>query len=398
MYVTGKLTLDNLSNAVDSNYAVLGSFYSLFSRQVVSANGNVLETIERPGELVNELINMTMNTAEKIAQSNSLGCASYMDEDSTSNIGLLLGVKSGFSTLTSATAGKVRQVITFALPLIGVLDANKYIPMWNSNMELEMTINDIRNWLTPVENPASLTTESFSITDLELVFDSIELAPESFNMVMASYPQKVVIKSQSYLSGTSSISQGITGGVDVPINARLSSMKQLFFYFNNASCADQTFGGVNPNAIDVVFITNGQYHPQRPVKCSNPSECYLQIQKSFGSIKSYSHSGCIGKNEFCRRDKEDPEKQYKTTLTSKSNLNARSQGNGGGNKFYLAIDTEVINTNKSSLYNGIQTGVNSNIRLNISESLSTGYTCFYWCCYDVLLEMDFATGTTRAVY
>jgi hypothetical protein len=69
-----------------------------------------------------------------------------------------------------------------------------------------------------------------------------------------------------------------------------------------------------------------------------------------------------------------------------------------GNKFYLAIDTEIINTNKNSLYNGIQTGVNSNIRINIADALTSAMTCYYWCCYDVLLEFDFLTGITRAIY
>ncbi len=54
--------------------------------------------------------------------------------------------------------------------------------------------------------------------------------------------------------------------------------------------------------------------------------------------------------------------------------------------------------NKDSLYNGIQTGVNSNIRLNIANALGTAMTCYYWCCYDVLLEMDFVSGITRAIY
>ena len=102
--------------------------------------------------------------------------------------------------------------------------------------------------------------------NLELVFDSIELSPESFNMVMASYPQKVVLKTQSYLAGTGALSNGISGGQDIPINARLQSMKQLFFYFSQSTLADQTFGGINPNANDVVFITNGKYYPQRPIK------------------------------------------------------------------------------------------------------------------------------------
>jgi hypothetical protein len=69
-----------------------------------------------------------------------------------------------------------------------------------------------------------------------------------------------------------------------------------------------------------------------------------------------------------------------------------------GNKCYLAIDTEIINTNKDSLYNGIQTGVNSTIRLNIANSLTAAMICYYWCSYDVLLEMDFLSGITRAIY
>ena len=392
MYLTGKLNLKKLE--ASKKVAILGSYYSLFSRQVVNANGSVLETIEKPGELVNQLINMTMNASEKIAQGNSLGTGSYSDKDSTSNISLLLGNTGGLNVV-SAT----EQNISFALPIIGVLDTNKYFPMWNSNIELELTINALNNWLVEIDKMTDFTKIEFLLTDLELVFDSIELSPESFNMVMAQYPQKIVIKTQSYLYGASGVSKS-AGAQDIPINARLASMKQLYFYFTRATLADKTFGGVNPNAYDIVFITNGQYYPQRPIKCTNPSECYMQIQKAFGSIKSYSHSGCIGKNEFCRRDREDNDKMFKTPfITDTTTANGvLASLDGGGNKFYLAIDTEIINTNKNSLYNGISTGVNSTIRVNIANELTTEYTCFYWCCYDILLEMDFTTGITRSIY
>ena len=393
MYLTGKLTLDGLVDT--KKYAILGSFYSMYSRQVVNANGQVWETIERPGELANMLINMTMNSAEKVSQSNSLGCGSYTDQDSTGNISLVLGNGGNLSFKTVAN-GVLTQVISFAIPIIGVLDSVKYIPMWNSNIDLELTINELSKWFSVID-AANLTGITFKITDLELVFDSIELSPESFNMVMASYPQKVVLKTQSYLFGSSqSISNA--GAQDIPINARLASMKQLLFYFNRDTLADQTFGGVNPNAYDVVFITNGKYYPQRPIKCTNPSECYMQIQKSFGSIKSYSHSGSIGKNEFCKREDVDDDAMFFTPVTDKSKLATVASKDGGGNKFYLSIDTEIINTNKASLYNGIQTGVNSNIRLNISKTLSNALTCYYWCCSDVLLEFDLTIGVTRAIY
>ena len=257
MYLTGQLDLSGLG-AVDTNtYALLGTFYSMFSRQVVNANGTVLETIERPGELVNMLVNMTMNAAEKIAQTNSLGTftqrvADDSTLDATTNIGgplfnasASLGINNG-------------NTVTFAIPIIGIFDANKYIPMWNSNIDLELTINAVANWLTIILGSYQ-TSAAFTLSNLELVFDSIELSPESFNMVMANYPQKVVIKTASYLAGNSVQFSG-GGAQDIPINARLSSMKQLFFYFNQvvgavgtSACADQTFGGVNPNGQDVVF-------------------------------------------------------------------------------------------------------------------------------------------------
>jgi hypothetical protein len=399
MYLTGQLDLANLGTAGTDTYSILGSYYSLFSRQVVNANGTVLETIERPGELVNMLLNMTMNSAEKMAQTNSFGCSvgQKVDNDfivdATTNLcGPLINVINATTNVIVGSANN--RTVTFAIPIVGVLDAVKYLPMWNSNIDLELTVNAIQNWLVNIAGTSTINTgatpASFTLSNLELVFDSIELSPESFGMVMANYPQKVVIKSQSYLAGTGALANGVSGGQDISINARLSSLKQLFFYFSAANCADQSFGGVNPNGQDVVFVTNGQYYPQRPVKLTNPSEVYMQIQKSFGSIKSYSHSGSIGKTELCVRNTGNS--LYNSTITNKANLQYV------GNKFYLAIDTEIINTNKNSLYNGIQTGVNSNIRLNIADALSQAITVYYWCSYDALLEFDFTTGITRAIY
>ena len=395
MYLTGNLDLKGLTGTAGTDtYAILGSFYSIFSRQVVTANGTVLETIERPGELVNMLINMTMNEAEKLAQGNSLGTCPQINyagysNDGTGNVSYKINAITTYNPNGNKT-------LAFAIPLIGVLDAVKYIPMWNSNIDVELTINELKNWLTLLDGLGNLAAASFELYNLELVFDSIELSPESFNMVMANNPQKIVIKTQSYLAGSGSIAK-TQGAVDIPINARLASMKQLFFYFNQAydslntkGCADQTFGGINPNGRDVVFITNGKYYPQRPIKLDNPAEVYMQIQKAFGSIKTYSHSGAIGIGELRRR--QEPNNYYLAPNSNKQELDTY------GNKFYLAIDTEIINTNKNSLYNGISTGVNSNIRLNISDMLTADLICYYWCCYDVLLEMDFMTGITRSIY
>lgn len=399
MYLTGQCDISGaLGVEGDELYSVLGSYYSLFSRQVWNANGTVLETIERPGELVNMLINMTMNSAEKLSQINGFGASlgqrvdgDFIVDGTTNLAGPRINDKTSTTNINVVVGNSNNKSFTFAIPIIGIMDAAKYIPMWNSNIELELTISDINNWLVNIKGANDSDVAKFKLSNLELVFDSIELSPESFNMVMSNNPQKVVMKTQSYLAGNSTSFSG-GGAQDIPINARLASLKQLFFYFNQKGVADKTFGGVNPNGQDVVFITNGKYHPIRPLKLTNPSEVYMQIQKAFGSIKSYSHSGSIGKNELCVR--ETSNSLYSLPITDKTKLIYY------GNKFYLAIDTEIINTNKNSLYNGVPTGVNSNIRLNIASPIAsaTPMTCYYWCCYDVLLEMDFMTGITRSIY
>ena len=90
MYITGNCDLAGTFGATadtDMNY-VLGTYYSMFSRQVVSSNGKQLETIERPGELVNMILNQTLNPSEKKGMANNLGffCDLGSDGDYTTNI------------------------------------------------------------------------------------------------------------------------------------------------------------------------------------------------------------------------------------------------------------------------------------------------------------------------
>ena len=116
----------------------------------------------------------------------------------------------------------------------------------------------------------------------------------------------------------------------------------------------------------------------------------MQIRKAFGSIYSNQFCGSIGRYEFLRRDTADA--YHLGPISAVGSLQ------NSGNKYYLAIDTEIINTNKESLYNGIPTGINSVIRLNVAAALAVATTCQFWACYDSLIEMDFTTGLTRTIF
>jgi hypothetical protein len=252
------------------------------------------------------------------------------------------------------------MTLTFAIPIIGILNSSKMLPMFGGDIAVEFTVADITRWLVKISGATvntAIANFTFVLDNLELVYDSIELSPESNAMVMSAYPQKLIIKSQSYNFGSTLLGLAGAGSYDIPINFKLASMKQLFFYFTQGlgvntiaiganaigtvavGCADLTFGGINPNGTDIVFVTNGKTYPQRPIKLYNPAECYMQIRKAFGSIYSNQFCGSIGRAEFLRRDTTDTT-TYFGSMATPANLTYL------GNKFYLAIDTELINTNK----------------------------------------------------
>lgn len=397
MYFTGNvsITLPGSTVGTDPVY-MIGSYYSMFSRQVVSSNGKVLETIERPGELVNMLLNMTLNPAEKKGLANSLGffndttvSLNVGEGDSTSNFCQPMNYVA--TPTETGLFGSSGLNFTFAIPLVGILNCAKFLPLINGDITVEFTLNTIANILAG--NSAGGTTgigaATISLTNCELVLDQLNLTPESYAMVMAAYPEKLHIKSQSYDFGSASLASGTSGALDIGVNVKRSSLKQVLTYFSDASGTDKSFGGANPNGTDLVFITNGTQYPQRPIKLSNPSECYNQVQKSMGSLYSNNHSGSCGKAEFCRRMTAND--NYLVSTTNIANVPYYS------NKFYLAIDTELVNYDSDSLYSGIPMGVNSNFRLNIGTALPRACTQYYWMVYDAVIEMDLVNGITNII-
>lgn len=399
-YITGQCDLGGTFGTggpgTDLNF-VLGNYWSMFSRYVVSSNGSVLETIEKPAELINMILNMTMNAAEKKGQANSLGyyCDPTTDGDFTTNMCQPIN--------TTANDFNNGKTWTFAIPLIGILNVAKQIPLINGDITIELTINALTNWLigNTTTATAAVATITFALTNMEFVYDQLTLSPQSYAMVMAPYGDKIHIKTESYDFGSGTAAILTAGAVDVPVNIKRSSLKRVFCYFTQSNLVDKTFGGVNPNGNDIVFISNGQQYPQRPIKLNNPSECYMQIQKAFGSIYSTSHSGCSGKAEFMRRSTIGtvglPNSTGNKYLAAATTVNSTILT--GANKFYIAIDTELVNYNTENLYNGMAMGVNSNFRLNVADDGGGAITLtpYFWLNYDAIIEFDLTNGITSVI-
>jgi hypothetical protein len=407
MYITGNYDLTGALSGTAAGtdfYYILGTYYSMFSRQTVTSNGKTLETIEKPGELVNMILNQTLNPAERKAMANTFGFyndVSGGEGDATYNICQIMNTgNAGILTL-----GNNGKSFSFSLPIIGLLNCGKMIPLINGDFQIELTLNDLKNYIATNTVlgavPLVAGTIGFQITNLELVVDQVTLTPESFAVVLAAYPGKLHIKSQSYDFASGASFQISPGAIDIPINIKRTSLKQILYYFTQSDLVDKGFGAINCNLIDCVFLTNGYQYPIRPIKINNnPSEVMSQNLKSYGSMYSNNHSGSCGKLEFCRRTTGS--NNYYVALTVPAVGTAADTDYAkillASNKFYMSIDMEIVNYDSSSLYSGVAMGTNSNFRINIGDAATTKQaTPYAWFCYDAIIEFDLINNINNVI-
>lgn len=386
-YITGRVVFTHAGVVnTDASY-VLGSWYSLFNRQVVRTSGGyVLETIEQPGRLFNMVTSCVLNFTERQALGLSIGFDGEFHLYGRANN---IGVKINENSIASGTGNTTNLVHNFAIPLIGILNMAKFFPLWNGDLIIELTLDQLTNYIRSL---TSNTVTSVTLTDIEYVCEFLELSNESYAMVMQRFPGQVSIKSQSYSYGSASIPSG-GGAIDIPFQIKVQSLKQLFWYANISNAIDGAYGGVNPNLDNWQFIVNGTSYPQRPVQVKYPAEAYMQISKAFGSVYSNSHSGQFQRSNFRVGQTAYNEfyAAYNTTVNG-SNLENDS------NKFYQVLDLESINANKESLYSGISTnGQTSTIRLSRLAATTANMSLDYWSCHDVVIVMDMQSGITSVI-
>ena len=196
---------------------VLGYAYSHFSRQVVRPiSGQPIETIDNPSLLANAILYMTMDSFEKLALSTTLG---FNAIEPFSNLGVL--IENVTSSLTQS----------FSLPLIGCLNTSKLIPAFITDIEIDLTLNNLSNFLSSVTTatPNSVPT-GYTIRNVELVCEAITLEESGMQQILAMFPGAFKLKSQCYLYGSSTLTASQQPGTfDITYSHSLNSLKQFIW-------------------------------------------------------------------------------------------------------------------------------------------------------------------------
>ena len=395
MYLTGRITMVN-SLAVGAQAATgialnPAGIYGAFSRFTVrAANGNTLDDIQNPGYIANMLMKAGITYAESWSLSNTLLLSESSADDS--NLGLIVNIQNAPGQGT---------VLDFAMPMIGLLNMTKYIPAYGSELIIELTLA-AGNAFAPVVNGNAATITSLTFSNLEMVSQVLEFSPAAFQMVQAQYPDKIVLKSETYSFGSSTIAGQTVGTVDIPFNIRVNSLKRLFAVFSPSTVLEGVgYGGVCPNAQGIQFVSNGVQYPQRAVQCARPAESYAQWLKSFGGLYSADKSGRFGITSW-----RTASTAYVTGVYGAFNA-AQAAATvdkiavaAPGNAWYYALDLEALSNHKDAMYNGVNTtGSSANyIRVDIATALAnTPHTVSYFSCHDILLNIDLVSGIVSTV-
>jgi hypothetical protein len=393
MYLTGRITVTSSlaagAAAATDIFLNPAGIYGAFSRLTVrAANGNTLDDIQQPGYVANMLLKAGLTFSERTSCANTM-----LLGETAANLGLSFNL--------AATPGRVKT-LDFCMPMIGLLNMTKYLPAYGTELIIELTLASV-NSFAPVVNGNAATVDSMTFTNLEFVSQVLEFSPSAFQIVQAQYPDKIVLKSETYSFGSSTIAGSTTGTVDIPFSVRVSSLKRLLMACSPSTAIEGVgYGSVCPNANGIQFVSNGIQYPQRAVQCSRPAEVYGQFQKAFGGLYSADKTGSITINGFRRASTAYVPEVYGafTPAPAAATVDKGALALAGPNSWYFILDLEALSNHKESLYNGVNTtGSSANyIRVDISTALAAvPHTVSYFSCHDVLLNIDLVSGIVSTV-
>ena len=381
--VNFRVTYNQDSTAVkgtDDSF-LIGSAYSHFSKQVIKpASGVIIETIENPSLLTNAVTSITTCSMEKLALSTTWG---FNSDAIFSNLGRRI--------IPSQVPTERVLVHDYSIPLIGILNTNKLLPAFVTDIEIDLTLNNVANFIS---NATTKAITGYSITNVELVCEAITLESSSMQLLMQMYPGVIKLKSESYLYGSSQLASGYSGTTDITYSHSLNSLKKFIWWSSPLNAWELNYAGVNPNASSWGLIIGSQNYPQQNVKSARVTEAFMQNSKAYGSMYSTSHSGSAKVEDFGR---SSTAYELYQPYVQKPALAAYTSSSS--NKWYQALDLEIINNENSVLFNGISTkGSTNTLRLNVGFPLATQpHAVHFFSNFDVILEFDYLNQTINVI-
>lgn len=356
-----------------------------FAKLELIANSTTIETIANYHVIENMKTNCSMSPAGKH------GVAGYMGwRSENEGAAVTLEGMDGRHLLTTATGGingGIGESGYMAFPVSCLLTkADKMFPLGlGPPIRLQFTmagINDVfgtcvaatidNALFVPVVTVGILPT-AFTISDITLCYTLCDLGSDVENMIK-SQGEKILIKSESFMSSSQTVPTGSLGMLDLSYSMRLASCKSLFLH-SSSSGINGIFDSFNiaGAAGDYLFLINSKSYPARPINVTNRTYL-LELKKAISSIFDTSM------NQFSISNSEIKNLAASSTIAVPS-------------KVYIGVNTEILPSNLV-LLSGTSTN-NSQIiaRINIGTATVSVFNCSLLANFDAVLELDPITKT-----
>jgi hypothetical protein len=371
-------------------FNLIGSFASFFQSLQLYSNNVPIEQIYNYDLLFNNMLNSTVNQAERFG-SFSIGCGC----DANSNSGTDLPQSTGTWNFS------------FTLPLMSIIGlnlsstSNKLLPIGNiGNMLLRMTTTPILPFATYCTAITTQPVYTVGLDSFNLNLSYVNIGEIFGSMLRGSLLDgKYFIKAATYVGANANIPSGTSGVTTLSLNIRNSSIKSLYYQFGinkTAKCTNGYFDAVNPNLISEQLNIGGLKIPQTPLNMAQrPSQVFAALQQALGGQSLKSVGGLMNRSAYCPtlNAVTGADVQCVSLATTANGLRNQSLIDtqtqtitAFGNLNYHGIDLERLSSTLFSGTNTRATGIN--VELNIATALTDNVTMNAWALSDCILKID----------
>jgi len=263
---------------------LIGSAQSFFDSLVLYSNNTPIEQINGYNILANQLLNSTVNTAEKYG-----GCAVGMGCDTNSMAGVDLPI------ITAANLSPVYY--NFSIPLISVIGLNNrdhLFPVGSiSNLQLQLMTSANLPFAFNAKTAVMTTAQVGSVTldQFSLNMKYVSIGQASASLLYSTLPDgKYFLKTQTWVQSAANIPTGSAGQANLLYQIRNSSVKSLIFQNSAAAagaalqvCPNGLYDALNIGVNQFSVGIGGLNFPQTPLNPSQrPGQCFLQYMSALG--------------------------------------------------------------------------------------------------------------------
>ena len=296
----------------------------------------------------------------------------------------------GGVVFNEAASGPNSKFYSFAIPILGLLSGEQAICSDKVEVDTFWTFEDENEMFMSETGIASV--DGYTVKNLRIEFESVELTPEAFSRWYASNTLNNVLtySYSTWLYSSALINASSQGFVQVSLGSKPKSARGVMLTWQVANASGGKFSSVLPNFDRLSVNIGGTVYPRLPLDSRNqPDALYAHCMSDWlGSAHSTKGNCMTRKNFFVASTGNDLVRPYKDNTPDDPSWDTDMIENCA----YVYISFE--NHGENGVISGVEATGPPQVELNIPDVLAAQLHtmhAFFYC--DAKLMVDYGNNT-----